>query len=623
MTKHDLISHILESRNDPSAAEEEEGIYQSEQGSSADEDDQLPIHVAPTRHVTRGSLRASLSGVITSGSTATSPRRSRRALSRSQSLPHTNLQDSDADGDDEQTQTQTSKDGRTRHNRRAGSATFGLAKMSMSNHERTPGRLRSGKLRTSRQDENDEEDEQSAEGEDIVNEDDDDEAGDRTQIMEDEDDVPTPIARRTRHRRHASLANSISSAGGEDDEEDPQHHEYRLRKVSVSRRSKRDSVPPTASSDDGDLDEGQENASVEPDAEDNGDEDEDDELDQDAAYDLASATQTSLLRLRRDDLLRLSSQRDLPEEGTKKDLAAALLEWRDNQDDDDAAAPISTIDDDDENAEDDAGPPASDVSMQSDAPDEESDGEAEDPPARQHSSGNKFTSTEESGPSSSRRRARRETKTQALAKLSDRKQSHDPDAQDKPLLERSHQEKLIHSPKVDTPPGSGDDQDNDLELDLAELNLQDREIPPEELKRGKKIGSGGFKDVYDGQYRNHQVALADIRGHITENDLKELRLLGDLKHKNIVQFIGIALNDSRDVPVTIVSELCTNGDLFDYIRNVPPPAFHKIVSGHHLASTLMLMLAASTARNHAGHRQRHRIPAYAQASYHSSRPEVL
>jgi hypothetical protein len=28
----------------------------------------------------------------------------------------------------------------------------------------------------------------------------------------------------------------------------------------------------------------------------------------------------------------------------------------------------------------------------------------------------------------------------------------------------------------------------------------------------------------------------------------------------------------------IISELCTNGDLFDYVRNVPPPSLHKVVS---------------------------------------------
>lgn len=27
----------------------------------------------------------------------------------------------------------------------------------------------------------------------------------------------------------------------------------------------------------------------------------------------------------------------------------------------------------------------------------------------------------------------------------------------------------------------------------------------------------------------------------------------------------------------IVSELCSNGDLFDYVRNVNPPTLHKVV----------------------------------------------
>lgn len=85
-------------------------------------------------------------------------------------------------------------------------------------------------------------------------------------------------------------------------------------------------------------------------------------------------------------------------------------------------------------------------------------------------------------------------------------------------------------------------------------------------------------DSYEGKYRNVKVALADIRGHLTENDIKELGLLRDLRHENIVRFIGVSIPDQKDVPVTIVTELCSNGDLFDYIRNVSPPPFDKIVS---------------------------------------------
>lgn len=27
----------------------------------------------------------------------------------------------------------------------------------------------------------------------------------------------------------------------------------------------------------------------------------------------------------------------------------------------------------------------------------------------------------------------------------------------------------------------------------------------------------------------------------------------------------------------IISELCANGDLFDYVRNVPPPSLYRVV----------------------------------------------
>ena len=47
--------------------------------------------------------------------------------------------------------------------------------------------------------------------------------------------------------------------------------------------------------------------------------------------DLTIATAKSLIRLRRDDLVRLCECRDLDAEGTKPQLAEALLQWRDRQ----------------------------------------------------------------------------------------------------------------------------------------------------------------------------------------------------------------------------------------------------------------------------------------------------
>lgn len=62
-------------------------------------------------------------------------------------------------------------------------------------------------------------------------------------------------------------------------------------------------------------------------------------------------------------------------------------------------------------------------------------------------------------------------------------------------------------------------------------------------------------------------------------DVKELKLLGDFNHPNIVRFMGVSVPaNPRDTPVMIISELCANGDLFDYVRNVDPPTLYRVVS---------------------------------------------
>lgn len=80
-------------------------------------------------------------------------------------------------------------------------------------------------------------------------------------------------------------------------------------------------------------------------------------------------------------------------------------------------------------------------------------------------------------------------------------------------------------------------------------------------------------------------------------DIKELKLLGGFNHPNIVRFVrvhyfhvhgrgltrlirqlGVSIpEDTRVTPVMIVSELCSNGDLFDYVRNVLPPSLYRVV----------------------------------------------
>ncbi|KAJ3906162.1 hypothetical protein F5879DRAFT_947549 [Lentinula edodes] len=248
-------------------------------------------------------------------------------------------------------------------------------------------------------------------------------------------------------------------------------------------------------------------------------------IDLDAEVDLTIATAKTLVRLRRDDLVRLCESRDLEPTGTKPQLAEALLQWRDNQ--------------------------ANDFSCPS------STGTAH-PPSTIKKRGHRRRHS----PNRSRKSSQK-TATPPVLLRSDRVHIGEPKTP--PLLNAGMQN--------DKPVG-----EPELELDLGTLGLEDREIPPEKLQKLEKIGSGGFKDVFIGKFKGRRIAISEFRGQLSAMDIKELKLLGGFDHPNIVRFLGVSIPEStRDTPVMIVSELCTNGDLFDYIRNVNPPSLHKVL----------------------------------------------
>lgn len=59
------------------------------------------------------------------------------------------------------------------------------------------------------------------------------------------------------------------------------------------------------------------------------------------------------------------------------------------------------------------------------------------------------------------------------------------------------------APKVDT--------SSDSAYNSAELSPADTVIPFELLEYGRKVGSGGFKDVYQGTLNGQEVAIAEIK----------------------------------------------------------------------------------------------------------------
>ncbi|KAG6817823.1 hypothetical protein H0H87_003231, partial [Tephrocybe sp. NHM501043] len=232
--------------------------------------------------------------------------------------------------------------------------------------------------------------------------------------------------------------------------------------------------------------------------------------------DLTIATAKTLVRLRRDDLIRLCESHDLQPVGTKPQLAEALLQWRDRQ--------------------------ANDFSSPS------SCGTVRPLSRRRRKNGHK--SSEDTRP---------------VLLRSDHTHTDEP-MTPVPTQQLKDKERLEKEP------------DQELELDLESLGLEDREIPPEKIQKLEKIGSGGFKDVFIGKFKGRKIAISEFRGQLSAMDIKELKLLGGFDHPNIVRFLGVSIpENTRETPVMIVSELCSNGDLFDYVRNVHAPTLHKVL----------------------------------------------
>ncbi|GAA5910221.1 uncharacterized protein JCM6883_001117 [Sporobolomyces salmoneus] len=295
----------------------------------------------------------------------------------------------------------------------------------------------------------------------------------------------------------------------------------KLRNGSKSKRDGEEDAEPELGEDD------DEDEDMEADYEEEYEEEEEEEQEaEEDDVDLINATSKSLLRCKKDDLVRLCEERDLQNDGrTKKELVDALLQWRDQE--------------------------------------------------NYASSQDSDASTNSTLSNASTATARGATKTARLAKAS---RPSKRTSKDTPLLMRARHSASPEKPRTGDCSKEREHQEDVNALDLESLQLQDKEIPPEKLTKLELVGSGGFKDVYKGTYRRRTIAICDIRGHLTDMDIKELGLLRDLRHENIVQFIGVSIpKQPSAVPVMIVTELCANGDLFDYIRGVEAPQFTNIL----------------------------------------------
>jgi len=97
----------------------------------------------------------------------------------------------------------------------------------------------------------------------------------------------------------------------------------------------------------------------------------------------------------------------------------------------------------------------------------------------------------------------------------------------------------------------------------------DREIRSDELEIVSKIGEGTTAVVYLGTLRGVTVAVKEIR--ILSEELatiqavqRELRVLSNVSHPNIVRFVGLV---TEYFPLRLVLEYCAGGSLFELLHN--------------------------------------------------------
>ncbi|KAK5820459.1 hypothetical protein PVK06_025506 [Gossypium arboreum] len=116
-----------------------------------------------------------------------------------------------------------------------------------------------------------------------------------------------------------------------------------------------------------------------------------------------------------------------------------------------------------------------------------------------------------------------------------------------------------------------------------EFNLDSKWlIDPQQLFVGPKIGEGAHAKVYEGKYKNQNVAIKVVRRGETPEEIarregrfaREVAMLSKVQHKNLVKFIGAC----KEPVMVIVTELLLGGTLRKYLLNMRPKCLDMCVA---------------------------------------------
>ncbi|XAR51917.1 Dual-specificity kinase [Bertholletia excelsa] len=99
-------------------------------------------------------------------------------------------------------------------------------------------------------------------------------------------------------------------------------------------------------------------------------------------------------------------------------------------------------------------------------------------------------------------------------------------------------------------------------------------VDPKLLFVGPKIGEGAHAKVYEGKYKNQNVAIKIVHNGDTPEEIakrearfaREVAMLSRVQHRNLVKFIGAC----KEPVMVIVTELLQGGTLRKYLLNMRP-----------------------------------------------------